>query len=44
MEERISAVEDSIENMDTTIKKMQNAKRSWFKISRKSRTQWEDQP
>jgi hypothetical protein len=28
MEERISAVEDSIENMDTTIKKMQNAKRS----------------
>ena len=28
MEERISGAEDSIENMDTTIKKMQNAKRS----------------
>jgi hypothetical protein len=27
-EERISGVEDSRENMDTTIKKMQNAKRS----------------
>jgi predicted nucleic acid-binding Zn-ribbon protein len=26
MEERISGAEDSIENMDTTIKKMQNAK------------------
>jgi predicted nucleic acid-binding Zn-ribbon protein len=28
MEERISGAEDSIENMGTTIKKMQNAKRS----------------
>jgi TolA-binding protein len=28
MEQRISGAEDSIENMDTTIKKMQNAKRS----------------
>jgi hypothetical protein len=28
MEERISGAEDSIGNMDTTIKKMQNAKRS----------------
>jgi prefoldin subunit 5 len=27
MEERISGAEDSIENMGTTIKKMQNAKR-----------------
>jgi hypothetical protein len=28
MEERISGAEDSIESMGTTIKKMQNAKRS----------------
>ena len=28
MEERITGAEDSIENMGTTIKKMQNAKRS----------------
>jgi hypothetical protein len=28
MEERISGAEDSIENMDTTIKEMQNDKRS----------------
>jgi predicted nucleic acid-binding Zn-ribbon protein len=28
MEERISGAEDSIENMDPTVKEMQNAKRS----------------
>ena len=39
MEERFSGAEDSIEKMDTTINKMQNAKRSELKISRKSRTQ-----
>ena len=37
MEERISGAEDSIENMDTTIK--ENAKRYSLKTSRKSRTQ-----
>ena len=31
MEERISGAEDSIENMGTTIKEMQNAKRSLLK-------------
>jgi prefoldin subunit 5 len=39
MEERISGAEDSIGNIDTTINKMQNAKRSLLKTSRKSKTQ-----
>jgi prefoldin subunit 5 len=38
MEERISGAEDSIENMDTTVK--EKAKRSGLKASRKSRTQY----
>ena len=41
-EERISDAEDTIESTDTTVK-MQNAKSSSPKTSRKSRTQWEDQ-
>jgi hypothetical protein len=39
MEERISGTEDSIENMAKQSKKVQNAKRSKLKTSRKSRTQ-----
>jgi hypothetical protein len=39
MEERISSAEDYIENMNTTIKKMQNPKRSYLNTSMKSRTQ-----
>jgi hypothetical protein len=40
MEERISGTKDSLENIDTTIKKKkQNAKRSSLKTSRKTRTQ-----
>jgi ppGpp synthetase/RelA/SpoT-type nucleotidyltranferase len=38
MEERISGAEDSIENIGKQSKKMQNAKRSQVKTSRKSRT------
>jgi hypothetical protein len=37
MEERISGAEHSIENIETTIK--ENAKKSYLKTSRKSRTQ-----
>jgi uncharacterized coiled-coil protein SlyX len=39
MEQRISGAEDSIENICTTIKEMQNAKITLFKTSRKFRTQ-----
>jgi hypothetical protein len=39
MEKRISGAEDSIENMDTIIKENENAKISYHKNSRKSRTQ-----
>jgi hypothetical protein len=38
MKERISGAEDFIKNMDTTIKKRKNGKRSYPKTSRKFRT------
>jgi hypothetical protein len=44
MEERISGAEDSIENMDTTIKENAKCKKILTKTSRKSRTQWEEKP
>jgi hypothetical protein len=39
MEERISAAEDSIENISTTIKENTKCKKIITKTSRKSRTQ-----
>jgi hypothetical protein len=39
MEERISGAEDSMENMDTTIKENSKCKEILTQTSRKSRTQ-----
>jgi len=43
IEERLSGAEDTIENIDTTVKKMQYAKISYAKACRKFSTQYEYQ-